>query len=77
MHDYCCEDCLFYLTYDQVPEQLTADQVYEYKQEVNRRTEGFHAIPDTDHESDFSTAQCDICGSTLAGYRCRVTFLEV
>lgn len=61
-----CSDCAFYITYDELPNDLTrAQEVYDgYDRKLR-------LMLDMDYKVDLSRCPCDCCGTRLLGIRNR------
>lgn len=72
---WCCTDCLMLIANGDTSGYSGTDaEKAEWLAEVDRRSEGINWVPG-DAEEEFSTRQCDVCGSMLAGARHEVVGL--
>lgn len=72
---WCCTDCLMLIANgDTSGYSGTDEEKAAWLAEVDRRSEGINWVPG-DAEEEFSTRQCDVCGSMLAGARHEVVGL--
>ena len=81
-----CEDCLFYWAQDEVPEgagdDYRAERDGDLARELNGReghlSLGLEHTEDDDGHDEFSTHECELCRSGLAGARYASTlFIKV